>query len=212
MSEATEKSLIIFLIRSAQWLQGEGRRSDLFLLRPEIKLHVLRLSGDYQTAVNRPGSPHLLRKPINLQKIDITKNAHAVLGGRNCNEVGRKQRESFLGVGGRKFNFRALEGNTFSYASDVPEPDFVEYARQSNAEYGDGMWGYLGIDAPGGGGRSRVGGGGGRRALMDGNPPRINQADPDWWSEDFRPIQIGGGIFLGFVWSGWFRFFRKEKM
>ena len=133
---------------AANWLHGEGRRSDLFWLRPDLKIHILRISGEQQVAVNRPGNAALIASgPPNgpLPRMDITKNGLVVLGGRNCKEIGRKQREPIVGLGARKFLYAPLLANTYAYSSERVEADFLKYAKESNIAYGIGMWGYLGI-------------------------------------------------------------------
>ena len=141
-------------IWTALWLHAEGRRSDIFWLRKEVKVHVLRLSGNRATAVNRPGNVRLVMGNEH-PTIDITRDGWAVLGGRNCNADGKKQKQPIVQQlsatsGGEElahvFKYHALKMNTFAYKSSEMITDFVQFARESNKAYGGmSMWGYLGV-------------------------------------------------------------------
>ena len=99
---------------SRLWMNSAFEESDLFFLRPEFKVHLLRVSGVYTAALNRPGNTKLFSDNLNLKKVkagvgvhvhaaipaarqnfDITRGGWSVVGGKNCREPGKIQRAGF---------------------------------------------------------------------------------------------------------------------
>ena len=124
-------------------IHAPANESDVFFIGIELKIHVLRMGGDRETAVNSPGSPAAVipHQPLVYSMgplagqpkiLDITRNGWSVLGGRNCRKSGAEQQKRWYWEGGRKYGFMYLVENSFVYMSRDKLDDFVAYGKQKN--------------------------------------------------------------------------------
>ena len=118
------------------WINSAAFESDLFWIRPEFKIHVLRLNGDYRTCVNRPGNPFTVQPSEKIHpqfwELDITKEGFSVLGGRQCRKPAAIQQMVYEERGVVYKMSRLILGGYVYLSED--KLDFVEYGRRVNGE------------------------------------------------------------------------------
>jgi len=70
---------------------------DVFFARGDLKIHVLRMNGNYETAINRPGNVQDVHPTRAVSgSLDVTRHAEHLIGGFECDGAVAKTLKSPL--------------------------------------------------------------------------------------------------------------------